>query len=331
MERTGARLSRAAVGAGDGLRARDALETTLARGVIQVVRAMSWRRSLGFGAWLGDRLHDLGVRREVAADNLAHAFPESSPAARAAILRAHYRELGRVAVEYARFSELVRAPEGEVIAEVRGLEHLLATRERGRGAILLSGHFGNFELLGAWLARYHPVDFVVRPLRNRSLEALLQRERAAAGVGLIALGLSLRRLHESLRANRWVPMLADQDARRHGVFVPFLGRPASTPIGPARISLALGAPIVMGFVTRRADGRHELEIEPPLTVEDPEGPDAAERLTALHTARLEHWVRRRPESWFWLHRRWKTAPPARAPETPAPASDSGALHGIAPG
>jgi Kdo2-lipid IVA lauroyltransferase/acyltransferase len=121
-------------------------------------------------------------------------------------------------------------------------------------------------------------------------------------------------VYQELRANRWVAMLADQDARRQGVFVPFLGHPASTAIGPARLALATGAPIVMGFDTRRDDGRHEIDVEPALEVDDPRAPDAAERLTALHVAMLERWVRRCPEMWFWLHRRWKTAPrdPTRA-------------------
>src|SRR6185436_12021770 len=110
-------------------------------------------------------------------------------------------------------------------------------------------------------------------------------------------------------AGRWVAMVGDQDARRQGVFVPFLGRPASTALGPARIALATGAPIVMGFVTRAKDGRMTLDIEPPLALEDPGAKDAALRLTALHTARLEEWVHARPAMWFWLHRRWKTAPP----------------------
>jgi Kdo2-lipid IVA lauroyltransferase/acyltransferase len=291
---------------------RHALEAMLVQGLVAAVRSVSWRRSLAIGVVLGDRMRDFGVRRRVATANLALAFPERSGAEREGVLREHYRELGRVAVEYARLGELARAEPGQVVGEVRGLEHLLATREAGRGAILLSGHFGHFELVGASLGRHHPVDFVVKPLSNHRVEALIARERAAAGVGSIPLGAGIRRVVEALRDNRWVAMLGDQDARRAGVFVPFFGRPASTPIGPARLALATGAPIVMGFVLRRPDGRHDLEIGSPLAVEDPRAPDAVERLTALHTARLEAMIRRRPESWFWLHRRWKTAPHAVA-------------------
>ena len=294
-----------------------ALEATLVRILMAGARALPWRASLNAGAALGEALGVVGVRRRVAAENLARAFPERSAAERAAILRANYRELGRVAVEYARLGELVRAPAGEVVARVGGLDHLERARAAGRGAILLSGHVGNVELMGAMLGRHHPVDFVVRPLSNPAVEALLSRARAGAGVGQISAATGTRRVYQALRENRLVAMLGDQDARQHGVFVPFFGHPASTALGPARFALATGAPILMGFDLRGPDGRHELEIEPPLEAGDPEAPGAAERLTALHVARLERWVRERPASWFWLHRRWKTAPPGPPAHTRA--------------
>ena len=284
-------------------------ESLLVRTFAAGMRGLSWQRSLRVGAGIGDLVMTIGVRRRTAEDNLARAFPSWPEDRRRQVLRDHYRELGRVVAEYARLAELARAPEGEVFAEVRGAEHLERARLERKGAILLSGHCGNFELAGAFLGRMNPVDLVVRPLSNPGVEALIARQREAAGVGQIPAGASLRRVYEALRANRWVALVADQDARRHGTFVSFLGRPASTPIGPARLSLATGAPIIMGFCVRRPDGLHELHVDPPLKVEDPAAGDAPERLTALHTARLEEWVRRHPELWFWLHRRWKTPPP----------------------
>jgi len=286
----------------------DALETLLARTLIAGVRALPWRASLGVGAALGDTLRRSGLRRRVAAENLAHAFPDWSAEKREQVLRENYRELGRVAAEYARLADLAGRDDDSVVAETHGLEHPMGLR--GRGVLFLTGHFGNFELLGAWVARMRHLDFVARPMANPGVDALLMRERAKAGVGLIpADRAGVRRIYEALRENRWVAMLADQDGGRNGVFVPFLGRPASTAIGPARIALATGVPIVMAHGFRRADGRHGLIMEPPLVVPDPHAPDAAERLTAMHVARVEQWVRERPESWFWLHRRWKTQPP----------------------
>ena len=96
--------------------------------------------------------------------------------------------------------------------------------------------------------------------------------------------------------------------------MPFFGTLASTPVGPAEIALRTGAPIVMGFGHRRADGRHELDILPPLSMPEGAGAAAVRALTATHTAMLEDWIRRQPQMWFWLHRRWKTPPPQAASE-----------------
>ena len=285
------------------------LETVLAMGAAAAFRALPWRAALGAGAALGSIAGALGLRRRVARANLAIAFPEKPESEREAILAAHYRELGRVLSEYPRLGEL-SAEASEAFEGVHGLEHLERAQAMGNGVILMSGHYSNFELMAARLARVHPVDVLTRRLSNPGVERWLTARRREAGLGTIPSETGVREVYGALRAGRMVAMLADQDARRHGVFVPFFGRPASTAIGPARISIATGAPILMGFNSRAADGRHTLHLEPALVAEDPRAEGAAERLTARHTARLEHWVRKCPEMWFWLHRRWKTAPPA---------------------
>src|SRR5204863_422589 len=134
----------------------------------------------------------LMLLRGVAQHNLDLAFPELTAADRAAILREHYRELGRVCVEYARLGELSRSPAGEVMAGIDGMEHIDRALSLGRGVILLTGHFGNFELAAAALARSHPVDFIVKPLSNAEMERWISAEREAAGVGQIPIGPSMR-------------------------------------------------------------------------------------------------------------------------------------------
>lgn len=287
-----------------------ALETLLLRSVTAGLGALPWRRAIGAGALLGSTVGALGLRSKVARENLSRAFPEKSAADREALLAEHYRELGRVAGEYPHMPAIVRSPEGDVVHTVAGIEHLESAAARGRGVILMTGHFGNFELLGAWLTRWNPVDFVVKPLSNPGAEAWLSDLRTRSGVGSISTNGGVKRVFQALRQKRWVAMLADQDARRHGVFVPYFGIPSSTPEGPARIALASGAPIVFGWVVRQPDGRHRLTIEPPLLPEgDPRDEAAVVALTARHTALLETAVRQAPQAWFWLHRRWKTAPP----------------------
>jgi Kdo2-lipid IVA lauroyltransferase/acyltransferase len=301
----------------------DGAVSLLARGTLAGLRALSWARARAVGECLGDAVRGLGLRRRVAQENLALAFPRWSAAERERVLREHYRELGRVAAEYAHLDRLARAPLGEVFVETAGIGAL--DRLRGRGAILMSGHYSNFELMGAMVARLNPVDFLVKPLSNAGVERLINRRRAEAGVGCISTSDGTRGVYAALAEGRWVAFLADQDARRRGLFVPFLGTPASTPVGPARLSLKTGAPIVMGFAVRRPDGRFDLEVEGPLEVAEPEAPDAVLRLTAQHVAVLEAQVRARPELWFWLHRRWKTRPPAGGPDrgTAGPATTGG--------
>jgi Kdo2-lipid IVA lauroyltransferase/acyltransferase len=290
------------------VRAGDRAVSTLARGALAGLRALSWERARAVGERLGDAAHRLGFRRRVARENLALSFPHWSAAERDQVLRDHYRELGRVVAEYGQLDRLARAPLGEVVVGTNGMDVLDALR--GRGAILLSGHYSNFELMGATLARLNPVDFLVKPLSNAGIERLIEERRAEAGVGRISTNDGTRGIYEALAAGRWVAILADQDAGPRGLFVPFLGRLASTAAGPARLSLRAGAPIVMGFAVRRTDGRIDLEIEPPLEPAEPRAPDAVLRLTARHVAVLEARVREHPALWFWLHRRWKTAPPA---------------------
>ena len=294
------------------MRTSDPAVALLTRGALAGLRALSWERARAVGERLGGVVRRLGLRRRVAEENLALAFPQWSAIERQRMLREHYRELGRVVAEYAQLDRLARAPLGEVIVEARGLERIEPLR--GRGAILLSGHYSNFELMGATVARLNPVDFLVKPLSNPGVERLIARRRAEAGVGCISTNDGTRGVYESLAAGRWVAIVADQDARRHGLFVPFFGVPASTAAGPARVSLKTGAPLVMGFAVRRPDGRIDVEVEGPLQVPEPGAPDAVARLTALHVAVLEARVRARPELWFWLHRRWKTRPPAGARE-----------------
>jgi KDO2-lipid IV(A) lauroyltransferase len=292
------------------VRGARALEALLVRQLVSHLGRRSWSEGLRVGERLGEAAMRLGIRRRVAEQNLLRAFPERSPAERRSLLLEHYRELGRVASEYPRLAELARAPLGQVVAAVSGLEHLQAARRGGKGALLVTGHFGNFELLGAWAGRLHAMELVFKPLANAAVEEMVCGWRRQAGMDLVPIGSAMRRVFAALAENRWVGMVADQDARRDGVFVPFLGQPSSTPAGPAEIALRTGAPIIMGFIWRQADGRHAIEFQPPLEWPAADGRDRTRALTARHVACLEARVRERPEMWFWLHRRWKTAPPA---------------------
>jgi Kdo2-lipid IVA lauroyltransferase/acyltransferase len=289
-----------------------AVEALFARSLRAIVRVLPGRAALLLGARLGDLARMAGIRRSVAMANLELAFPDRSAEDRSRILAAHYRDVGMMMCEAVRGAATLHAPAGEVVAHARGIEHLQAAKQAGRGAIVLTAHYGDFGLLGAWLGRLNPLDMFGKALQNPAVEAMLVRTCEEAGMRRVVAGPGLRRLVAGLKSNRWAMMLGDQDAGSGGVFVPFMGRLCSTTTAPAEISLRTGAPIIMAFITRREDGRNDVDVLPPLVLERPDAPDAVERLTALHTAVLEHWVRRHPHMWFWLHRRWKTAPPPSA-------------------
>jgi KDO2-lipid IV(A) lauroyltransferase len=300
-----------------------ALEALLARSLTATVRALPRPAALMMGARLGDLARVIGLRRRVALANLEFAFPERSADERARILVAHYRDVGMMLCEAARGTLTVHAPAGEVIACARGLEHLEAAKRAGRGAIVLTAHYGDFGLLGGWLGRLNPLDMFGKALENPAVEALLVRTCEEGGIRRLVTGPGLRPLVAGLKSNRWAMMLGDQDAGAGGVFVPFMGRLCSTTTAPAEISLRTGAPIVMGFITRRDDERHEVDVLPPLAIERPDAPDAVARLTALHAAVLERWVRKHPHMWFWLHRRWKTPAPVAGRHNGDPAAEAG--------
>ena len=204
---------------------------------------------------------------------------------------------------------------------------LLAVVARGRGAILVTGHLGNWEMAGAAAAaRGVPVDAVVVRQANRLFDDALTANRANLGIRIVRKGDAPRELLRSLAAGRVPGLVADQDARRAGVFVDFFGNPTSTPRGPAVFAIKADVPLFLGTCVPLRDepGRYRCEVEE-IRVERTGDLDAdVLRLTAAHAAALEARVRRSPEHYFWQHRRWRTLPPVdsveptrREPETSA--------------
>ncbi|MCX7626708.1 MAG: hypothetical protein N2Z21_10945 [Candidatus Sumerlaeaceae bacterium] len=254
------------------------------------------------------------VRRSVVEENLRRAFGTTKSR----------RELDRIALRAYQnavltFCEFVRPDYvGQtavaLYSDVIGLDHALPFIKKP--AVFLTAHMGNWELQGAAIsAMGFQVDAVLKPLHNPFIDGWVARRRQQAGFGLIPTTGSLKRIVSSVRRGRHPVFLADQDARRSGLFVDFLGSPASTAAGPAFFALKLGVPIVAGFSVRNWDRLRTLRllVFPPLHA-DPDAPfeEEVERLTKAHVQLLEQVVREHPESYFWLHRRWKTRPKAKA-------------------
>lgn len=266
--------------------------------------------------WLGRRLGDLVFlslpgRRRIARENLALAFGHELNAEQLdALCRQTFEQLGMTFVEVLGF--LIPAPTFPLARiRVEGLEHLRAAMERGKGVLLLTAHFGNWELLAAaHVLSGYSLSVVARPMDSPPLDRLVTRFRRQSGFEIIAKRRSLPEVIDALRRHRMVAILLDQNVtRREGVFVPFFGRLASTSKGLALLALRTDAPVVPIFIRREAPGHHRIMIEP--EIPPPRTGDREKDVlafTAAFTRSVEEVVRRWPAQWFWVHRRWKTRP-----------------------
>jgi KDO2-lipid IV(A) lauroyltransferase len=250
------------------------------------------------------------LRRRISS-HLEIAFPDLEGNRRDAIMRACSRHFGLMLSEIA---HLWRAGPAQVesLSEVSGLENFESALEAGRGAMFTTAHCGNWELLSARLpVAGVPLISAVRELTDPRLDELVKSTRTRFGTEIVPRGPAAgRQLIRSLARNKVCGLLIDQDIRDvPGVFVPFFGRPAWTPSGAATLAIRMECPLIPGFIHRRPDGTHKVEIHPPL--EKPSGgtlEDQVLELTAAATAAIERQIRAYPEQWVWMHRRWRRQP-----------------------
>ncbi len=264
-------------------------------------------RGLGTFVWRVVRF-----RRGVILGNLTAAFGhEKDEAWIHATALDFYRNLGMTLVEFLASGH--RSQE-DLVANVvvEGVEHVEKLVAEGRGALFISGHLGNFELMlpRAAVAGFK-VNGIVKRQSNQLIDKFYNGIRAREGVGIIHTGGSFPQILGAIERGEMVGILGDQDAGRKGRFVNFMGRPASVNLGPATLAAKAGCPLLMVFVYRQPDHSHVMRIEPPIEI-DPawDHETTVQRMTEIHTARLEEAVRKAPAMYYWVHRRWKTQPPA---------------------
>ena len=275
------------------------------RGILLLLPLKSAQR---LGAGLGAFAYAvLSVRRRIALDNLRHAFPEKTESERRAIAREAFRSYGIALCEFIWFPNLT----GEGMARLVRYDCREKVREAAadpRGLILLSGHFGNWELTafaGAFLSGV-PFTVVVQTQSNTMVDAVINGIRCLRGNRVVPMGIAIREIITTLRKGGVVALAADQSGAKEGVYVDFFGRRVATHQGPAAFALKTGASVKMGLTIRQADGSYAIVLEDiPTSDIDPAAPDALEVLTARHTAVLEAYIRRYPGHWQWMHRRWK--------------------------
>ena len=272
------------------------------------------RLALAAGALLGEVVYRLDrADRRIALANLRRAFPSQDAAEHRAVLRRSCRNLGRVAAECCHLASLTSESVHRylTVADPERWQAALAAAAE-RGAVILTAHLGNFELLAyAHGLLGHPVTLVHRPMRNRLVDRAITALRARAGTTSLPKKTAAKAALRALRDHRLVAIPADQNqTRRYGVFVDFFDLTASTTPGPARLAMLSQSPIVPVFLVRQGESdHHQIVVLPEIELVDT-GDRAADVITNTQrcTAVIESMLRRHPDQWIWFHKRWKTRP-----------------------
>jgi KDO2-lipid IV(A) lauroyltransferase len=293
---------------------RQKLEVLALRSIGLLARALpfAWASAIGAGVGLL-AFRFLGRRRRIAIQNITGALgPEIDGVPAREVARRTFAQIGRSFLEFLALPSL--GPRG-ILARVEriGFEPVLEWVRDGRGAVVLTAHYGNWEMLGATMrALGAPMQYLLPPQSNEGSDAYFDGIRAKLGIPSVKIGYGMRGALKALRSGAFLGMLPDQDARRVGIHVPFFGRPASTHTGPARLAYRTRSPIAIGLIEREKGARFRSRVVATL-VPDPEADEASEveRLTRAINEAIEAGVRRRPDHWYWIHRRWKTPPPTK--------------------
>jgi KDO2-lipid IV(A) lauroyltransferase len=262
--------------------------------------------ALGRVAYTVDRFH-----RRIALDNLRHAFPARAESERRDIARAMFAHFGRLLLELMKFERL---SDQQILGlvDTEGEERVIQAYQQGHGVLFFTGHFGYWEMQAITQPLHvRAVSVLARPLDNPRLHDLLERIRTRTGNVVIYRQGAIRKVLRELAANRGVAMLIDQHLHTpDAVDVDFFGRPAATTSALAALALRTGAPVIPVFALPLPSGRYRFVYEHPV---DPPGsaePDAIREFTQRCTDVLEMYVRRHPELWLWMHRRWRDRDPA---------------------
>ena len=296
---------------------RRILEYAAAWPFIKILGAMPRALARAFAIGIAQLVYLLHFRlREVGMRNLVMVFPEKSVAERKRILRGVFTSLGRQLAELCRFPKYTNENVDEVVV-YDGLENYEQAYARGKGVLFLTAHFGGWELSAfAHSLHGHWLNVVMRPMDNEYLDRLLQSYRTMHGNKTVAKDDFVRGLLAAMKAGETVGILMDTNMTPpQGVFVDFFGIPACTASGLARIALRTDAAVVPGFtIWDPALRKYRLRFDPALTVirtGNLEADIAAN--TQLFTKVIEDYVRKYPDQWLWVHRRWKTRPEGQPP------------------
>ena len=284
-----------------------------------LLRLFPLRLAQRMGAALGEFVGvTLGYRRSVTLENLRNAFPEWNDEQLNSILRGTFRSIGTALFELLYLPRMTKDDVNKVCRVVNP-DLIKRVYACGKGALMLTAHFGNWELLAQ---AFHtstdiPLHVIVKPQANRRVDASINRWRMRFGNEVVSMD-SIRDILRLLRENSAVGIVADQTAAKESISVPFFGREVPTYEGPAMLSLKTGAPLVAGFAVRTGDGSYDAEFfEIPSSDLKEYSKDNVAELTRRHVAVTESIIRQHPEQWMWMHKRWKHVP-SRIESQPTP-------------
>lgn len=259
------------------------------------------------GAVLGLLFYTLDrAHRRVALTNLAQSFPTRSEVERRRIARGVFAHFGRLLLEILKFSTLSHKEMLERV-EFEGDDRARLAYAQGKGVLFFTGHFGFWELHALVHGlRIEPIGVLARALDNPHLNRLLEQVRGKSGNVVIYRQGAVRRVLKTLQGGHGVAMLIDQHMHSpDAIWVDFFGRPAATTSTLAALALRTGAPVVPVFAVPIGDGRYRMIYEHAVEPPPPDHPEAIREFTQRCTDVLEMYVRRRPDLWLWMHRRWR--------------------------
>jgi Kdo2-lipid IVA lauroyltransferase/acyltransferase len=291
----------------EGLTIQHRLEYQGVRAVVALVRILPMSVVLFVGTLLGRAFYAFdGPHRRLAVGNLVAAFPFRSKSECRSIARGMFSHFGRLLMVILKFSTMSRE---RMLAHVEfeGEERVAAAHHHGKGVLLFTGHFGFWEINALVHALVmQPMAVLARPLDNPLLHELLESVRRSTGNSVIYRRGALRRVLRALAENQAVAILIDQHIQTSdAVYVDFFDRPAATTSALAAIALRTGAPVLPVFALPMPRGRFRMVYEHPVDPPRSDGPDAIREFTQRCTDVLEMYVRRYPELWLWMHRRWR--------------------------
>ena len=278
-------------------------------GTTRTIQRLSRPTALRLGASIGRLGYRIDKKRRVIADrNLRLAFGESlTQQERDALTRRNFEHWGRAMMDFLRAPAATRAENERLVSAVEGREHLEALRAEGRGFIVISGHLGNFEFMGRWMADQGvPSAAIVRDPDDPAFAAYVRQMREYGGNETLNRGTSPKELLSRLRKGRVVTLGIDQNSA--DIFIPFFGVPVGTVIGPAWLALRTETKLLPTFCVCEPDDSYRIIFGEPIRVPATGDRDAdvREGMKAANAA-LESAVRRYPDQWLWLHNRWKSA------------------------